>query len=389
MRDQRVLVVGHRQQPPVEVEGVRRRARRPDRGRRGRGVRRRACGSLASVTPGAARGGRRSSHRGGRPRSGREPDRPAEPRERHGDVGGAAAGVLVEVDRSASCTMSTRDSPTTSTPRSMCRLYHRLVQWHRVGPLTAHVAGHRSSGSRALVDLVTGLVLSAVGVVADTQVLAIVGVGPAHLGRAACSPSWSGGAAGPSCCELLRLVRRRRRRRRHRRPAATWPATTSRSSRAASTWPGSAPTGCARHRRGPARGPGAATDTAAEVDWSDDTVVLLAVKSHQTEAALADLVGVRTARDARGLRAERRRQRAGHAAPVRPHLRDHGDAAAPSTSNPGVVVQGCHPVPGILDVGRYPRAPTRWPSASPPTCARPASSRCRGPTSWPGSTASS
>ena len=32
-----------------------------------------------------------------------------------------------------------------------------------------------------------------------------------------------------------------------------------------------------------------ATDTAAEVDWTDDTVVLLAVKSHQAAVALADL----------------------------------------------------------------------------------------------------
>ena len=32
-----------------------------------------------------------------------------------------------------------------------------------------------------------------------------------------------------------------------------------------------------------------ATDTAAEVDWSSGPVVVLAVKSHQTEAALADL----------------------------------------------------------------------------------------------------
>ena len=32
-----------------------------------------------------------------------------------------------------------------------------------------------------------------------------------------------------------------------------------------------------------------ATDTAAEVDWTDDTVVVLAVKSHQAAVALADL----------------------------------------------------------------------------------------------------
>jgi 2-dehydropantoate 2-reductase len=33
-----------------------------------------------------------------------------------------------------------------------------------------------------------------------------------------------------------------------------------------------------------------AADTAADVDWSAAPVVVLAVKSHQTEAALADLV---------------------------------------------------------------------------------------------------
>ena len=76
-----------------------------------------------------------------------------------------------------------------------------------------------------------------------------------------------------------------------------------------------------------------ATDTAAGIEWRDDTVVVLAVKSHQTEAALADLVRHAPGDRAGGLRAERRHQRAGHAAPVRPHLRDHGDAARRSTSS--------------------------------------------------------
>ena len=103
--------------------------------------------------------------------------------------------------------------------------------------------------------------------------------------------------------------------------------------------------------RHPVRAP--ATDTAAEVSWTDDTVVLLAVKSHQTEAALADL--------------------AAYAPPWTPVVCvQNGVANEPATLRrfartyaitvmlpsehlePGVVVQGCHPVPGILDVGRYP-----------------------------------
>jgi 2-dehydropantoate 2-reductase len=96
-----------------------------------------------------------------------------------------------------------------------------------------------------------------------------------------------------------------------------------------------------------------ATDTAADVAWTDDTVVVLAVKSHQTEAALADL--------------------AAHAPSSTPVIcTQNGVANEPATLRrfartyaitvmlpsehlePGVVVQGCHPVPGILDVGRYP-----------------------------------
>jgi 2-dehydropantoate 2-reductase len=97
----------------------------------------------------------------------------------------------------------------------------------------------------------------------------------------------------------------------------------------------------------------AATDTATTIDWHDDTVVVLAVKSHQTEAALADL-----------------QRHAPEAVPV--VCAQNGVANEPATLRrfahtyaitvmlpsqhlePGVVVQGCHPVPGILDVGRYP-----------------------------------
>ncbi len=96
-----------------------------------------------------------------------------------------------------------------------------------------------------------------------------------------------------------------------------------------------------------------ATDTAAGIEWHDDTVVVLAVKSHQTEAALADLVR--------------------HAPATVPVVcAQNGVTNEPATLRrfahtyaitvmlpaqhvePGVVVQGCHPVPGILDIGRYP-----------------------------------
>jgi 2-dehydropantoate 2-reductase len=101
-----------------------------------------------------------------------------------------------------------------------------------------------------------------------------------------------------------------------------------------------------------------ATDTAADVEWRDDTVVVLAVKSHQTEAALGDLV-----------------RHAPTTAPV--VCAQNGVANEPATLRrfantyavtvmlpaqhlePGVVVQGCHPVPGILDIGRYPTGTDR------------------------------
>ena len=97
-----------------------------------------------------------------------------------------------------------------------------------------------------------------------------------------------------------------------------------------------------------------ATDTAAEVAWTPDTVVLLAVKSHQTQAALDDL--------------------GAHAPPGTPVVCTQNGVAneptvlrrfqhtlglcvmLPSTHlEPGLVVQKCDPTPGILDLGRYPR----------------------------------
>jgi 2-dehydropantoate 2-reductase len=97
----------------------------------------------------------------------------------------------------------------------------------------------------------------------------------------------------------------------------------------------------------------AATDTAAEVEWTDDTVVVLAVKSHQTEVALADLVaGAPSATPVvcaqNGV--------ANEPATLRRFPRSYGITVMLPAQHlePGVVVQCCHPVPGILDVGRYP-----------------------------------
>lgn len=96
-----------------------------------------------------------------------------------------------------------------------------------------------------------------------------------------------------------------------------------------------------------------ATDTAAEVVWTGDTVILLCVKSHQTAVALADL--------------------AAHAPPavavvcaqngvsneplvLRQFPRTYGLCVMlPSWhQEPGVVVEKCGPVPGLLDLGRFP-----------------------------------
>jgi 2-dehydropantoate 2-reductase len=96
-----------------------------------------------------------------------------------------------------------------------------------------------------------------------------------------------------------------------------------------------------------------ATDTAADVEWTDDTVVLLAVKSHQTAVALDDLAahappGTAVVCATNGVATEPtvlRRFAATYAVCV----------MLPSTHlEPGTVVAKCHPVPGILDVGRIP-----------------------------------
>ncbi len=93
---------------------------------------------------------------------------------------------------------------------------------------------------------------------------------------------------------------------------------------------------------------------AAEVAWTEGTVVLLTVKSQQTAAALDDL--------------------AAHAPPSTPVVSVQNGVAnedavlrrfqhtysvcvmLPSAHlEPGVVAQKCSPIPGILDIGRIPR----------------------------------
>jgi 2-dehydropantoate 2-reductase len=96
-----------------------------------------------------------------------------------------------------------------------------------------------------------------------------------------------------------------------------------------------------------------ATDSAAEVGWTDDTVVLLAVKSHQVGAALADLrahapADVPVVCATNGVATE--------TATLRLFARTYAVCVMlPSTHlEPGVVVAACHPTPAILDIGRFP-----------------------------------
>lgn len=92
---------------------------------------------------------------------------------------------------------------------------------------------------------------------------------------------------------------------------------------------------------------------AAEVTWTDDTVVLLTVKSQQTAAALDDLVAhappdtpIVCAQN--GVANER--------ATLRHFPRTYGICVMMPSGHvePGTVVQRCHPTPGLLDIGRYP-----------------------------------
>lgn len=92
---------------------------------------------------------------------------------------------------------------------------------------------------------------------------------------------------------------------------------------------------------------------ASEVGWSDETVVLLCVKSHQTAAALEDLVDhappdTPVVCTQNGV--------ANEAAVLRHFARTYGICVMLPSGHvePGTVVQRCHPTPGILDIGRYP-----------------------------------
>ena len=96
-----------------------------------------------------------------------------------------------------------------------------------------------------------------------------------------------------------------------------------------------------------------ATDTAADVDWTEDTVCLLAVKSHQASAALDDLAAHAPASTpvvcaTNGVATE--------VSALRRFGWVYGVCVMlPSTHlEPGSVVAKCHPVPGILDLGRVP-----------------------------------
>ena len=93
---------------------------------------------------------------------------------------------------------------------------------------------------------------------------------------------------------------------------------------------------------------------AADVVWTDDTVVLLTVKSQQTQDALEDLAAHAPARTPvvsaqNGVANEQA------------ILRRFQDVYSicvmlPSAHlEPGVVAQKCSPTPGILDIGRIPR----------------------------------
>jgi 2-dehydropantoate 2-reductase len=97
----------------------------------------------------------------------------------------------------------------------------------------------------------------------------------------------------------------------------------------------------------------AVASSADEVSWTDDTVVLLTVKSQQTQAALAALVaaapaGIAVVSAQNGV--------ANEAEILRRFARTYSICVMQPCAHvePGVVVQQCDPIPGILDIGRYP-----------------------------------
>jgi 2-dehydropantoate 2-reductase len=96
-----------------------------------------------------------------------------------------------------------------------------------------------------------------------------------------------------------------------------------------------------------------AVGSASEVDHSVPTTVLLAVKSHQTQAAVDDLFGT-LGPDTPVVSVQN------GVANEPTLLRFFGDVQGVCVMMPtghleaGAVEQYCHPVPGLLDVGRYP-----------------------------------
>ena len=92
---------------------------------------------------------------------------------------------------------------------------------------------------------------------------------------------------------------------------------------------------------------------AADVDFAEPTVVLLAVKSHQTDAAALDLVG---AAPPSTLLVCVQNGVANEPKLLRFFERVYGVCVMMPAGHlePGVVEQHCSPVPGILDVGRFP-----------------------------------
>ena len=97
----------------------------------------------------------------------------------------------------------------------------------------------------------------------------------------------------------------------------------------------------------------ALASNASEVGWDDDTVVLLAVKSQQTAAAIDDLrahmpVNTPVVSAQNGVANERELLR------VFPHVYSLCVMLPALHLEPGVVVQASSNRPGILDVGRYP-----------------------------------
>jgi len=96
-----------------------------------------------------------------------------------------------------------------------------------------------------------------------------------------------------------------------------------------------------------------AVDSAAGVDWSGPPAVLLTVKSHQTAAALDDLAA-HAPPDTVVVSVQN--GVANEVAILRRFRNTYGITVMLPASHlePGTVSQRVHPVPGILDIGRFP-----------------------------------